>query len=139
MRHVVASIILLPSMILWNRLPYQIRDHADLVKAELIFLALVMLVAWLLDFADMYNEINNSTPQVFPPFLDMVAIGFFAGNAVGVVGGLVLWGAFSLYDYIKQRPKIKHRTTGLIKTYMKAKHDKICPCVEFTGEKENER
>lgn len=135
MRHVIASIVLLPSIILWNSLPYRIRDHEDLVKTELIFLLLVIIVAWLLDFADTYEEINNNTPQVFPPFRDMVAIGFFGGNAVGVVGGLILWGAFSLSDYIKKRPKIKSRTTGLIKTYMKAKHDKICPCVEFEADK----
>lgn len=123
MRHVIASIFLLPFIAGWRKLPDVIQNNAWVAQAELIFLFLVMIVAVAVDYTDVDG--------IFPPWADMVAYGFLGGNVVGVIAGSVILGVSTLIDYITNRPKKDHRTRGLIKTYVQAKHDKICPCVEF--------
>lgn len=125
LRMVIASIIAVPFMVVWNRFPYQVRNQAWLFQAELVFLACIVGGAFVMDYADSVNR------DILPPFLELVGYGFFGGNAVGIIGGLILYGAWALKDNIKKRPKKEHRTRGLIKTYIGAKHEKICPCVEF--------
>ena len=129
MRHVVVAMLLVAFVVPWRKLPYRIQDYAWLVQAESIFLILVVSTAYAMDFADEY--IGNDR---IIPFNDLVMYGFLGGNLVGVVGGLLIFGAYSLSEYIKGRPKKDHKTRGLLKTYMSAKHDKICPCVEFVDD-----
>jgi len=126
MRRVVFSIFLIPFVLPWRKLPYQIQDQAWLLHAELIFLGCIMAGAFLFDYADTYQ--GN---DVFPDYWTLVAIGFFAGNLIGVVGGASIAGGFALKDRLKKRPKKEHRTRGLLKEYIASKHNKICPCVEF--------
>jgi len=138
MRMVLVSVILYPFMQVWNRLPYKIREFAWIFQAELIFLFLVMIASFVIDYGDSTYE-----TQSMPPFWDLVAYGFLGGNVIGIVGGLVLFGAYALVDYIKGRPKKtkakrEHKTTGLFKAYVHAKHNKICPCVEFIDEVKDE-
>ena len=123
MRLVVASMILLPFVWLWRKLPYVIQDNAWIAQVEIIFLFAVMIVSVGIDIGDV--------DSIFPPFWDLVAYGFIGGNSVGILGGMFLFGLFYLVDYIKERPKKEHRTRGLIKTYIESKHDKISPCEEF--------
>jgi len=126
MRAVLASIFLISFVAPWRKLPYAIQDNAWLVQAELIFLTLVVICAGAMDFADTYRG-NDRLPVLG----DMVLIGFFGGNLVGVVGGALIALGFKLKDYLDGRPSKNHKTRGLIKTYVASKHDKICPCVEF--------
>jgi len=138
MRMVLASVIAFPFMVIWNKFPYQIRDQAWIFQAELIFFFLVMIVSFVIDYGDSTYEV-----QSMPPFWDLVAYGFLGGNVFGIIGGLVIFGAYSLSDYLKNRPKKnkvprEHKTTGLFKAYMESKHNKICPCVEFIDEVKDE-
>lgn len=133
MRAVVASILLLPFIYAWRKLPCRVQDYSWLIQAELIFFSLVLLASFLIDYVDPLAK----NPNVFPPFLDLVAYGFIGGNIVGIVGGLFIFGVYSLTEYIKGRPKKEHKTRGLLKTYMESKHDKICPCVEFVDDDSN--
>jgi len=129
MRAVVASILSVVFVAGWRKLPDRIQEFAWVAQGEVIFLALVVIFAGFLDFMDTYKETDK-----LPEFLDLVAIGFFGGNVIGLfIAGCIL-GAFALKDYIEGRPKTDHKTRGLIKTYVQSKHDKICPCVEFEEE-----
>jgi len=125
MRRVIFSIFLIPFVLPWRKLPYQIQDQAWIVHAELIFLFIIMSVAFIMDYADSVNK------NILPPYWELVGYGFIGGNIVGAVGGASLAGGFALKDHLKKRPKKEHRTRGLIKEYIGAKHNKICPCVEF--------
>jgi len=126
MRAVVFATALIPFIFMWRKLPYSIQNYAWLVQVECIFMFLVLVVAHGLNFAD---EVAGN--DKFPPFLDMVGYGFIGGNIIGMIGGALIFGGVSLSDYIKARPRKEHRTRGLVKTYFEAKHNKICPCVEF--------
>jgi len=126
MRAVVVSIISLPFVYAWRKLPDRIQEFAWIAQGEVIFLAIIISCVSFIDFVDTYKEVDK-----FPPFLDMVFYGFLGGNIVGLVIFLSITGAFALKDYIEGRPKKDHKTRGLIKTYVQSKHDKICPCVEF--------
>jgi len=128
MRRVVISIFTVIFVAGWRKLPYKIQDNAWLIQAELIFLTLVVICAGGMDIAD--TQVGNDK---FPPFGDLVAYGFLGGNLVGVIGGSAIAGGYALKDRIEARPKTDHKTRGLIKTYVSAKHDKICPCVEFVS------
>jgi len=134
MRMVLVSVIAYPFMVIWNRLPYQVRDQAWVFQAEFIFLFCVMIAAFLID----YGDSNSGEVQVFPPFWELVGYGFLGGNAFGIVGGLVIFGGYALSDYLKHRHKKTtiHKTTGLFKAYVEAKHNKICPCVEFVEDQD---
>lgn len=134
LRMVIAAAFSYPFMLVWNKFPYGVKKHAGLFQAEFIFLFSVVGMAILLDFVDTFEE-----TEALPPVLDMIAIGFFGGNLVGIGGGLIIYGFIKLIDYLKHRPKTEHRTTGLLKAYVHAKHNKICPCVEFVDDEEDLR
>jgi len=125
MRMVIASIFLIPFIYGWRKLPDKIQDNAWIVQGELIFLSLIIIVAFIIDWNDNIQE------DIFPPLAELIGYGFFGGNALGLIGLGMLISITTLQDYIHERPKKEHRTRGLIKTYMEAKHNKICPCVEF--------
>lgn len=126
MRAVIASIIGIAFVYAWRKLPDRIQEYAWIAQGEVIFLTLVIITVGIMDLVDTFRGNDR-----LPAFLDMVAYGFLGGNAVGLAIVGCVAGAFVLKDYIEGRPKKDHRTRGLIKTYVKSKHDKICPCVEF--------
>lgn len=129
LRMVIAATFSIPFMVIWNQFPERVRDQAVIFQVEFGFLFLVMIFAFGLDIMDEFKETN-----ALPPWLDMIAIGFFGGNFFGIVGVLSILGVTHLIDYIKDRDKPKHKSVGLFKAYVNAKHDKICPCVEFEDE-----
>lgn len=129
MRRVIISVLAVAFVVPWRKLPDRIQDNAWIVHGELIFLFLVASMAGYLDFMDNYRATDN-----LPIFQDLVLIGFIGGNVIGLIGFALIAGGFALKDRIKRRPKTDHKTRGLIKTYVASKHDKICPCVEFSND-----
>ncbi len=129
MRRVVISAFAVIFVAGWRKLPDRIQEFAWIAQGEVIFLAIIVMVAGIMDISD--ERIGN---ERLPIFQDMVLIGFIGGNIIGLVGFGVIFGVVALIDYIKDRPKKEHKTRGLIKTYVTSKHDKICPCVEFTDD-----
>ncbi len=129
MRRVVISVLSVIFVAGWRKLPDRIQEYAWIAQGELIFLAIIVIVAGFMDIAD--ERVGN---EKLPIFQDLVLIGFIGGNIIGLVGFAVIAGAITLSDYIKKRPKKDHKTRGLVKTYVQSKHDKICPCVEFTDD-----
>jgi len=127
MRRVIVSVLAVAFVVPWRKLPDRIQEYGWVMQGELIFLTIIVIFAGLVDIAD--ERIGNDK---LPPFEDMVLYGFIGGNVVGLVIAGGVMGAFALSDYIKKRPKKDHKTRGLVKTYMASKHDKICPCVEFS-------
>ena len=129
-RMVIACCVMLPFMLLWRGLPDEIRDHSDIAKALVIwaFICLgVQTLLWVVEFAD--------DQWIPPPWWTMIAV-YFIGIAValGVVGIVAV--AERLHNKYKHREKKTHRTRSLISSYFEAKHNKICPCVEFEDEEE---
>ena len=125
MRAVVASILSIPFVYAWRKLPDRIQDNAWVVQAELIFLTIIVFASAGMSYLD------DQSKDMLPPFEYLVGYGFIGGNLVGIIGAFAISGGFALRDYIQGRPKKEHKTRGLIKTYVQSKHDKICPCVEF--------
>lgn len=61
---------------------------------------------------------------------------YFISITVAGLGTGLLFGVSVLIDKAKDRPKGK--SLGIIGDYMEAKHDNICPCINFTDKKEKE-
>jgi len=129
MRRVVISVLAVIFVAGWRKLPDGIQEYGWVAQGEVIFLAIIVIVAGFMDIAD--ERVGN---EKLPEFLDMVAIGFLGGNIIGLLITVTALGGFALSDYIKKRPKTDHKTRGLIKTYVESKHNKICPCVEFNDD-----
>lgn len=59
---------------------------------------------------------------------------------VATVGIGALFGLFALVDKLQRRPKgTSLSKLGIVSDYMEAKHNKICPCINFTEVKEKEK
>ena len=129
MRRVIISIVSVIFVAGWRKLPDRIQEYSWIAQGEVIFLALVVVVAGLMDIAD-----ERAGNERMPEFQDLVAYGFLGGNAIGLIGFIAIAGIVSLLDYIRDRPKKEHKTRGLIKTYVQSKHNKLCPCVEFEND-----
>ena len=124
MRRVVYAILLLPGMAIWKKLPYSVTQFKDLIHIELIFATLCLFAHILINLNPDWVEAGAGWAWI---------IGFLGGNALGLLAFGVIMLGDRMRDRIRNRPKKykDHKTTGLIKTYVKAKHHKICPCVEF--------
>ncbi len=130
MRRVVISAFAVIFVAGWRKLPDRIQEFAWIAQGEVIFLAIIVMVAGVMDISD--ERIGN---ERLPIFQDMVLIGFIGGNVIGLVITVGVLTGFAIVDYIKKRPKKDHKTRGLVKTYVQSKHDKICPCVEFEDDR----
>ena len=129
MRRVVISVLAVAFVVPWRKLPDRIQEYAWVVQGELIFLAIIVIGAGLMDISD-----ERAGNERLPEFQYLVIYGFIGGNLIGLFGAGLILGGYALSDYIKGRPKKDHKTRGLLKTYVQSKHDKICPCVEFTDD-----
>lgn len=127
LRHTFVAIPLFPLILVWNRLPYQITDHKDIARGIGIYFIIITFVSILLDAS--YDE----------PFWLFFVLGFFGGLGLAVAFFGMVMGIVGLKDYIDDRidrEYKEHKTRGLIKTYFKSKHEKICPCVKFVEDED---
>lgn len=126
-RMVIACSVLLPFMMLWRSFPDEIKDHSDIAKALVIWAFIcfgVQSLLWTVEYFD--------SEWVPPPWWLMLVV-YFAGigAALGVFGLVVAGEAINNRLKQRRRDKKSRRATSLISSYLEAKHNKICPCVEF--------
>ncbi len=124
MRRVVYALLLLPGMAIWRKLPYSVTQFKDLIHIELIFATLCLFAHILINLNPDWVEAGAGWAWI---------IGFIGGNLLGLMAFGIIAGGDRIREKIRARPKKyrEHKTSGLIKTYVKSKHHKVCPCVEF--------
>lgn len=121
-RRVILGSMVFPFMAIWKSLPETIRYYKDLIHVEIIYAFLCLTAHILINLRPEWVEAGAGWA---------LPIGFFGGNALGILGFFAIAGVMRIKDHIDNRPQKEHRTRGLVKEYMEAKHNKICPCVEF--------
>jgi len=120
MRALAVCVLLSPWIGFWKILPEYCRIwHQDATKG---FLILGSLGAFIHVFGTLQLGFEWWWVPLGISFISMLAL---------VLLGIIL-GSMALSDWIRGRPKSEK--TGLIREYMKAKHDKVCPSIEFDEE-----
>lgn len=119
MRHLVAVFLISPWIALYKILPeYCKEDHPDMTK---IFLAVGSICA-------IIHVLGTQGLEGFEWWYVPVGTAIMTGIISGILG--LIFGCMALKDWLDNRP-IKAHKSSLIKEYMKAKHDKVCPQVKF--------
>jgi len=122
MRRVIISIFLFPFVGGWEFVPDSIRIHKDICQFLSIFVLLVLSFSSLLSY--WYPD---------TPYYVFAGVGLIGGFAfIGFVAGIIIGGC-AIKDKWDDRPRHynEHKTTGLVKAYVGAKHDKVCPSIKF--------
>jgi Na+-transporting methylmalonyl-CoA/oxaloacetate decarboxylase gamma subunit len=135
---VVLCGLIFPFKAIWNNLPYAITDHEDICKAVLLWAIGSAGLHWFLMYQIPVRDITT----------DMWYLGFVIffggiGVALTVVGILAL--IFKLNDivdqYVKKKAEeentVKIPKASLLTEFLKAKKNKVCPCIKFVEEEEN--
>ena len=129
-REVIFSMIIFPFIKTWRSLPDSFRDHKNMAQAIVIWLFMSIGLHIL------FVGIGQS---------DMWYIGlavFFGG--LGFIGlGYGIYAlhskiSYKLYMYKREKRKgkpYKPYKPSLLTEFMRSKHEKICPCIEFVDEK----
>ena len=137
MRQVIGGMILAPFLALWRSLPNAIQEHTDLGKALSIWLLLSHFVAWLVNGALLkagVSETGHNYAADYRPWLGWEVFFIGIGGSLFIVG--LLYGFESIKDRISQhyrnQPRKKNQSIGLMKDFIEAKHNKICPEIQFT-------
>jgi len=129
-RLVFASLVLFPFLVVWRHLPEYIQDNPDIARALIIW-AIICLV--------IHVAVVSYDDELW--YVGLVI--YFGGISVVLLSVGLILGVGELIDRIKARrrkaPIKEHKTVGLLKSYAHAKHEKICPCVEFVEEGEVEK
>jgi len=120
MRALLAVFLISPWIAFWKILPdYCTFDHADESKIFLIIgsiCAIIHVIA---------TQLGAEWWHVPVWVLGMTIV---VSAIIGTIFGLMTLG-----DWIKDRPR-KTRKPSIVREYMKAKHDKVCPCIEFSDD-----
>ena len=120
MRHLLGVFLISPWIGLYKLLPkYCKEDHPDITK---IFLGVGSICSVI--------HILATQGLGFEWWYVPVGTAIMAGIVTGVIG--LIFGCMALKEWLDDRP-VKEHKPSLLKEYMKAKHDKICPQVKFVG------
>lgn len=120
---VVIGIFQYPFTVMWRSLPLSIQDHDEAGKAIGVWLAICIVI-----------EIVS---RIIDPSWWWVGFTvFFIGLAfVGViVGAISLFEFLEDKNYERQMKRRIERKPSLFKEFIKAKKNKVCPCIEFVDE-----
>ena len=132
-RTVLGCLVLLPFIKLWRSLPNSVQNHEDLGKAISIWAVI--------------NTIIHITLWSQDSTLWWIGMTlFFGGLGAGTGVALVILGVWWLHDRIVDRihqnryNKMLRGDTkpSLIKEFIKAKKNKVCPCIEFIDEEKKQ-
>lgn len=120
---VVTGVFIFPFIKLWRSLPYSIRDHEDLGRAISIWAVIcgiIHIVAW--SFLAEYWWLGFTV--------------FFSVLGVGALIGAVIIFIIDLIDKHREKQSKKTRRPSLLKEFIKARKNKVCPCIEFVEDKD---
>jgi len=118
MRALIGVILISPWIGLWKILPkYCTFDHPDMTK---IFLIVGSICATI--------HILFAGTGVFEWWWMLAGTAIMAIVISGFVG--LIFGVMALKDWMDDRPVREHKP-NLLREYMNAKHNKVCPQIEF--------
>ena len=134
-RTVVGTMIIFPFIFAWNNLPESVKNHKDM---------LFFTIGWFLFsiFINVILYLHNQSSW-------WVGLALFFGM-MGFIGFcmtmklLVEKISYKMYmrkrNRIRERPmdSIKPPVLSLVGEFIKSKHEKICPCIEFVDEKKED-
>lgn len=148
LRKLVISTLAYPFVLVWNKLPEKINEHTDLGRSLFIYFIIVHTVWGLIyllsggiyyertwEDGNIINEVAKQLDWYWGTLFYLVSITI--GGAVG--GTIVL-----VCDYLDERKDRKYKerrekrmagerpSRSLIRDYIRAKHNKICPRINFT-------
>ena len=151
MRKLVVSLIVLPFVLLWRQFPESIRNYQDIAITLFSYFIIVHTVYALLFvlsggvWYDREWENGNVINETVKQFEWWWGTAFYLGSiaVVGAVIGLVM----VVCDYLDERKRkqreqgvySKNKSVSLFKDYMHAKHNKICPFMDFYNSKEEKK
>jgi hypothetical protein len=135
---VVLCTFLFPFKFVWNKIPNKITDHEDTCKAVLLWALASAGLHYFLIYQISIKEINS----------DMWYFGFvlfFGGIGVALGGIGIIALIFKLNDkvdkYVKKKAEeentVKISKPSLLVEFLKAKKNKVCPCIKFVDEGNN--
>jgi len=131
----IVTIPLAIPLFIWRKTPWFIQDHKDITRVVIISLVVFHTITHVLNFVLITNG-----QEPFPWYGAWLAIGILWGGIIGIVGFILGIGA--LWDFIKCKTDIKvgkPSTMCLVEDYFEAKHDKICPRLEFVSDDKDEK
>lgn len=121
---VVTAILVFPILFSWRSLPDSITYHEDLCKAVIVW-ALICTVVHITSW---------SISGIW-----WIGLTIFFGG-VGVA--LAIFGFIALMDKLwhnyQQHMRYKPDKPNLVKEFVKARKNKVCPCIEFVDDTEKE-
>jgi hypothetical protein len=130
-RAVIGTMIIFPFMYAWNNLPESIKDHKDLLQFTVTWFIVSMVI--------------NAILYIHSESFWWVGLAMFFGmmGFVGLCMGLkLLFEKISYKMYMRKRNKMKEKpldpqkppVLSLVGEFIRSKHEKICPCVEFVDD-----
>ena len=131
---VVLCSLIFPFKGFWEILPYGVKQHEDIIKVLLIWLIISVIVHAFVVFKGI------GVPEVQVWYLGIVI--YFGGIGVALGGIGILAVIFKMNDavddYYKKRKESKHdekeSKPSLLVEFLKAKKNKVCPCIKFVEE-----
>lgn len=135
MRALMATMFLAPFLSLWRKLPSFITMHQDIARATVAWFFISHGVSTLINLGiGDGEELRDGTMLYQIEYLGWYV--FFGGYAVALAAVGVVLGADKLNSKYKQRPRANHETITLVRDYVSAKHNKVCPNIEFVDDAE---
>ena len=132
-RAVIGTMIIFPFVFLLNNMPEPIKEHRD---------GLIGTIAWFF-----ISVIINIFLFLHSQSFWWVGLALFFGG-IGIVASMIalkiLFEKISYKMYIRKRNKMhgkpldsyKQPVLSLVGEFIKSKHEKICPCIEFVDDDE---
>lgn len=128
MRKLVKSIVTAPVRYAYRLLPDIMQEHADTVKILGIVAAIIHLFVWGFTTAEPKFE--------YEWWYTFAAYGAISG-VIGTIVGL-MFGVDALINLRENKKKdCKVSGPNIVTQYIKAKHNKICPIIEFVKDEDD--
>lgn len=131
---VVLCSLIFPFKGFWEILPYGVKQHEDIIKVLLIWLIISAIVHAFVVFKGI------GVPEFQVWYLGIVI--YFGGIGVALGGIGILTVIFKMNDavdeYVKKKAEEKNTVKipkpSLLVEFLKAKKNKVCPCIKFVDE-----
>lgn len=135
LRKLVITVPLSIPLFIWRSTPDIIQDHKDIVRAIIVTTLTIHTIMFLINLA---LVVEGSEP--FPWWMGWAVIVTLWLGFVGLIG--LGFGIAKLWEYLRCKRGVKigkPSTMCLVEDYLEAKHDKICPNIEFVSDKKEDK
>lgn len=140
MRKLLFTIPYSPFLYVWRKMPEPIHEFKDLA---IIAIAISFVVHGLVHLSNTMAIIGGNEPMPWWTGWAIIFGGALTIATLVIVGLLIIKGLSKGFDYIKcKRGDVeikKPSTMCLVEDFIEAKHDKICPMIEFVDDDKDEQ